>query len=127
MKYQLTVTEEQLLLVARCVEDCCRFASGQMGLDNTASISLNCCEIREILEQAKPFMTPDLPHNASYGWSGGSCKNDGQRKFIAQTYAIYREIYHKVALARKVDNVYTSETLTCEEGGELPIIEPIEK
>ena len=50
-------------------------------------------------------------------------KDEHQRKFIAKTYAIYREILHKV-----VNNgVYKYPTLTCEEGGELPIIEEVEE
>lgn len=48
--------------------------------------------------------------------------DEHQRKFIAKTYAIYREILHKI-----VNNgVYKRPTLTCEEGGELPIIKEVE-
>ena len=33
-KYQITLTEEQLMLMAHCVEDCSRFAAGQTELYN---------------------------------------------------------------------------------------------
>lgn len=31
-----------------------------------------------------------------YGWNGGSCPNDNQRKLLAETYYLYREIYHQL-------------------------------
>ena len=34
-KYQVTLTEEQLMLIAKRVEDCYRFACGQTELYNT--------------------------------------------------------------------------------------------
>ena len=34
-KYRITLTEEQLRLIADCVEDCHRFACGQTELWNT--------------------------------------------------------------------------------------------
>ena len=36
-KYRITLTEEQLMLVANCVEDCHRFICGQTDLHNTIS------------------------------------------------------------------------------------------
>lgn len=36
-KYRITLTEKQLRLVSRCVEDCHRFAAGQTELWNTTS------------------------------------------------------------------------------------------
>ena len=124
-KYRITLTEEQLILISNCVEDCHRFACGETDLHNTIS-RIESIDIRLKLKkrlQILPrFINPELPPNASYDWAGTGCKDEHQRKFIAKTYAIYREILYKV-----VNNgVYKYPTLTCEEGGELPIIEEVE-
>lgn len=123
-KYQVTLTEEQLMLIAQCVEDCHRFACGQTELYNTTfqfNIK-NWAELRDQLQNLQSLVTPELEYGASYDWAGNGCKDEHQRKFIAKTYAIYREILHKVIN----DGVYKCPTLTCEEGGKLPIIEEVE-
>ena len=124
-KYRITLTEEQLMLIANCVEDCHRFICGQTDLHNTIS-RIESSDKRNLLRRRlwilPRLIDSELPPNATYDWAGNGCKDEHQRKFIAQTYAIYREILHKV-----VNNgVYAYPTLTCEEGGELPIIEQIE-
>ena len=124
-KYQIELTETQLRLIADCVEDCHRFMGGQMDMGNTTSRLESCCELREELYKLKELVTPELDHAASYGWNGSSRPNDFQRKFIAQTYPIYREIRHFFAAQIPNSdnwnvcwNVYKSDTLTCAEGGE---------
>ena len=123
-KYRITLTEEQLMLIANCVEDCHRFVCGQTELHNTISRIENInkrIELRRRLGILPRFVNPELVPNATYDWAGNGCKDEHQRKFIAKTYAIYREILHKV-----VNNgVYKRRTSTCEEGGELPIIEKV--
>ena len=125
-KYRITLTKEQLLLIADCVEDCHRFACGQTDLYNTISrieSSDMLLEVKERLRILSHFVNPELPPNASYDWAGNGCKDKFQRKFIAKTYTIYREILHKV-----INNgVFTSPTLICEESGELPIIEEVKE
>lgn len=129
-KYTLTVTESQLRLIADCVEDMSRFMAGQMELWNATSRLDNFVELKERLNDLQSLVTPDLSRNTSYGWNGGECPNKEQEKFIAKTYAIYREIRHRLrALTKDPDdenyNVYDSPTLTCELGGELPKIEKV--
>lgn len=128
-KYTLTVTESQLKLIANCVEDMSRFMSGQTELWNTIFNLDNFGGLRDKLKELHPLVTPELETNASYGWNGGGCPNKDQARFIAQSYAIYREIKHRLrVLNKKSDNeynVYDSETLTCKLGGELPKIEKI--
>ena len=123
-QYRITLTEEQLMLIANCVEDCHRFICGETDLHNTIShieSSDKRNKLRRRLWILPRLIDLELPLNASYDWAGNGCKDEHQRKFIAQTYAIYREILHKV-----VNNgVYAYPTLTCEEGGELPIIEEV--
>ena len=129
-KYTLTVTESQLRLIADCVEDMSRFMGGQMELWNATSKLDNFVELKERLNDLQSLVTPELPRNASYGWNGGGCPNKHQEEFIAKTYAIYREIRHRLRVLNKDlndenYNVYDSPTLTCELGGELPKIEKV--
>ena len=129
-KYTLTVTESQLRLIADCVEDMSRFMAGQMELWNATSRLDNFVELKERLNDLHSLVTPDLPRNASYGWNGGGCPNKNQEEFIAKTYAIYREILHRLRVLNKDPNdenynVYDSPSLTCELGGELPKIEKV--
>ena len=129
-KYTLTVTESQLRLIADCVEDLSRFMAGQMELWNTTGRLDNFVELKERLNDLQSLVTPELPRNASYGWNGGGCPNKHQEEFIAKTYAIYREIRHKLRVLNKDPNyenynVYDSPSLTCELGGELPKIEKV--
>lgn len=129
-KYTLTITESQLKLIADCVEDMSRFMAGQMELWNATSRLDNFVELKERLNDLHSLVTPDLPRNASYGWNGGGCPNKHQEEFIAKTYAIYREILHRLRVLNKDPNdenynVYDSPSLTCELGGELPKIEKV--
>lgn len=119
-KYQITLTEEQLMLMTRCVEDCSRFAAGQTELGNTLLFidKYPHFELRRNLQDLQPLVTPGLVRGASYDWSGSGCPNEEQRKFIAQSYYLYREIFHQHNLAEGIDNVYTSETLRCKDSGE---------
>lgn len=118
-KYQITLTEEQLMLMAHCVEDCSRFAAGQTELYNVLrSIDMYDLSLRKKLQDLQPLVTPGLGRGASYDWSGSGCPNEEQRKFIARSYYLYREIYHQHNLAEGIDNVYTSETLRCKDSGE---------
>ena len=130
-KWRIELTEHQLMLMAKCVEDCSRFISGQMELSNSTSCLKHCRHLGEELHTLQPFVTPELGRGASYGWNGGSCPNDHQRKFIAETYYLYREIYHQVTLDKAKDkdmdwNVYLGETLTYNESGEPIKVERIE-
>ena len=130
-KWRIELTESQLWLLANCVEDCHRFMGGQMGLSNSTTCLEHYCELGEELSKLQPLVTPELGRNASYGWNGGSCPNDNQRKFLAETYYLYREIYHQLTLeaAKHKDmgwNVYIDETLTCNESGEPIKVERIE-
>lgn len=94
-----------------------------MELSNSTSCLTKHRELSEELGKLQPLVTPLLGRGASYGWSGGSCPNENQRKFLAETYYLYREIYHQMTIedAKHNDigwNVYLGETLTCDESGE---------
>ena len=130
-KWRIELTEHQLRLIANCVEDCHRFIGGQMELSNSTSCLTHHLELSEELGKLQQFVAPNLGRGASYRWSGGSCPNENQRKFLAETYYLYREIYHQMTIedAKHKDigwNVYLGETLTCDESGEPIKVERIE-
>ena len=130
-KWRIELTEHQLRLLANCVEDCHRFIAGQMELSNSTASLKHPRDLWEKLNKLKPLVTPLLGRGASYGWTGGSCHDKSQRKFLAETYYLYREIYHQLTLeaAKHKDmgwNVYLGETLTCKESGEPIKVERIE-
>ena len=122
-KWRIELTEHQLRLMAQYVEDCHRFIGGQMELSNSTACLTHHLDLSKQLDKLQPLVTPNLGRGASYGWNGGSCPNYNQRRFLAETYYLYREIYHKITLdvAKYVDmnwNVYLGDTLTCNESGE---------
>lgn len=130
-KWRIELTEHQLRLIANCVEDCHRFIAGQTELSNSTACLKHYLEISEELGKLQPLVTPLLEHGASYGWNGSSCPYKPQRKFIAETYYLYHEIYHQIVLekAKHMDmscNVYLDETLTCSESGEPIKVERVE-
>ena len=130
-KWRIELTEHQLRLIANCVEDCHRFIGGQMELSNSTACLKHGRHLGEELSTLQAFVTPLLERGASYGWNGGSCPDDNQRRFIAETYYLYREIYHQLTLeaAKHKDmswNAYLGETLTCSESGEPIKVERVE-
>ena len=126
-KYIVTLNEHQLDLISQCVEDLHRFYGGQMELWNTAPMlgHENFMKLRDKLNELKPLVTPQLRINESYDWAGNNCHNKPQRKFLAETYYIYREIRHKLTDPNDTWNVYNSPTLRCEESGEPIKIEEV--
>ena len=101
-----------------------------MELSNSTACLKHYRELSDELGKLQTFVTPELGRGASYGWDGGHCPNEYQRKFLAETYYLYREIYHQmtvdVAKHKNMDwNVYLSNTLTCNESGEPIKVERI--
>ena len=131
IKWRIELTEHQLRLMANCIEDCHRFIAGQTELSNSITCLKHYRELSEALGKLQPLVTPLLERRADYSWDGGSCPDKNQRKFIAETYYLYREIYHQLTLeeakGKDMDwNVYLGETLTCSESGEPIKVERIE-
>lgn len=123
-KWRIELTQHQLMLMAQCVEDCHRFMSGQMELSNSTACIKHPHDLWEKLNELKPLVTPELGRGAAYGWNGGTCPNDNQRKFLAETYYLYRRIYEETTKKRAktkyfpFGNVYLGETLRCKDSGE---------
>lgn len=130
MKYKMTLTEEQYNHIAQCVEAVHRIACGQIeSLNEILPLSVDDSVIREIKFQA----FPELLQPQSYPWNGGY-KNESHgedfRKafdtFQAQGYQIYRQMRYKQNIAKGIDNVLSSPTLTTDKA-EQPIIEVIKE
>ena len=126
-QYRITVSESQLRMIADCVEDCHRFMAGQTELQNCTSMLDLQHEVQDELKKIQHLVTPHIGLGAYYKWSGGNCPNERQRKFIAASYYLYREIRHFDAVNRGVDNVYSSSTLRCVDSGMPIVIEDVKE
>ena len=117
-KFQITVNEHQLRLIADCLEDISRFMSGQMELWHATSNLDTYRQLADKLEELKPLVTPNLEQNASYGWTGGDCPDERQKKLIAETYYLYRTMLYYIHKDDEHWNVYKSPALRCKDSGE---------
>lgn len=112
-KYRIELSEDQMRLVANCLEDVSRFASGQWELRYTIEEMLKGLpfdeqmerrdQVEELLKQTKRVLLPDFPDNASKGYNGS--------EFIGNVYQIYRTILYQLAKDNNWDNVYSSPAL----------------
>ena len=122
-KYTIELTEQQMRLIADCLEDVSRFASGQWEMRYTIEEMLRGLpfdekmkrrdEVEELLKQAKRVLLPDYRDNASKGYDGS--------EFIGNTYQIYRTILHQLAKDNDWNNVYSSEPLPSGNMGTIKI------
>ena len=113
MKYKIELSEEQLSVIAQCLEDVSRFASGQWKMENTIEAMVKGLpfeeqikrrdEAEELLRQAKKVLLPEMQDNSSKGHNGTD--------FIGNTYQIYRTILHQFAKDKNWNNVYSSSAL----------------
>ncbi len=125
-KYKIELSEEQMRLIANCLEDVSRFASGQWEFRYTIEEMLRGLpfdeqmkrrnEVEELLKQSKRILLPEFPDNASKGYDGS--------EFIGNSYQIYRTILHQLAKDNNWDNVYSSSALPSGNMGTIKI-EPI--
>lgn len=117
--YQIIVNRRQLELIARCLEDISRLAAGQPELHHTIESLLanhdDSCEKRDEIEAhllaIKKIIYPELSDHASYGYDGGDQRDPIRKNLIGNTYQIYREILHFLAVKDRQNNVYNSVTL----------------
>lgn len=113
MKYRIELSEEQMSVIAQCLEDVSRFASGQWNMQNTIEAMVKGLpfeeqikrrdEAEELLRQTKKILLPEISDNSSKGYNGTD--------FIGNTYQIYRTILHQFAKDKNWDNVYSSSAL----------------
>ena len=58
--WRIELTEHQLMLMARCVEDCHRFMSGQMEMENSTRILEHPRELWHELNELQSLVTPGI-------------------------------------------------------------------
>lgn len=112
-KYKIELSEEQMSIIARCLEDISRFASGQWEMEKTIESMVEELpfeeqikrrnEVEEILKQTKKVLLPEI--------SDKSYKGYNSTEFIGNTYQIYRTILHRLAKDKDLHNVYSYPTL----------------
>jgi hypothetical protein len=112
-KYTIELTEEQMRLIADCLDDIGRFAAGQWRLQYTLEQMLKDLPFEEYIErrnnaeeylrQAKRILLPDFVDNQSYGYNS--------TEFIGNIYQITRTIMYQLAIDHNWDNVYSSPAL----------------
>ena len=100
-------------LIADCMDDVSRFASGQWQLRQTIEAMVEGLpfdeqmkrrnEAEELLRQAKRVLLPDFVDNQSYGYNS--------TEFIGNCYQISRTIMYRLAIDNDWNNVYSSPAL----------------
>lgn len=111
--YKIELSEDQMRLIADCLEDVSRFACGQWEMTHTIESMIKGLPFdeqlkrrdksEELLRQVKQVLLPGIPDNGSKGYNG--------TEFIGNAYQIYRTILHKLAVDNNWDNVYSSPAL----------------
>jgi hypothetical protein len=122
-KYKIELSEEQMLLIAKCLEDVSRFASGQWEMQNTIEEMVKGLpfneqinrrdEAEELLRQTKKVLLPEMSDNSFKRYNG--------TEFIGNTYQIYRTILHQLAKENNWNNVYSSPCLLSGNMGNINI------
>ena len=108
-RYTIELSEEQMRLIADCMDDVSRFAAGQWQLRSTIEEMLRGLpfheqmkrrnEAEELLRQAKRVLLPDFADNQSFGYNS--------TEFIGNCYQISRTILYQLAKDNGWDNVYS--------------------
>lgn len=129
-RWRIELTEEQLRVMIKALEDWHRFISGQCSMGYATSFIPEpkaMHTVREILDRdVKAVMFPELGYGHSYSWCGGQ-PNPYMSEAAAITYLLYREARHQLTLASepKCWDVYKSETLACAAQGPMIKVELI--
>jgi hypothetical protein len=122
-------TEDELYQVSRCVEDWHLFVAGQVELDNTTCVCKDRHDLHDNMRYLHDVVMDDDYYDLydTYGWNGNHCKNYEQRKFICETYPLYRDILVYFTRRKNTNewSVYNSDTLRCELSGTPIKIEEI--
>jgi hypothetical protein len=122
-KYTIELSEEQMRLVAQCLEDVSRFAAGQWELQNTVEAMIKGLPFveqiqrrdnaEEHLRRAKRVLLPDFVDNESYGYNS--------TEFIGNCYQVYRTILYQLAMDNDWNNVYSYPALASGTMGTIKI------
>lgn len=96
LKYEIQVTEKQLMIIINAVERMSRFNSGQVGevLEDIwwQSDRLNGDTREKMVRLLKTTIFPELSRNESYGVGEASNKLE---QLVMEQYELYRQLQHK--------------------------------
>ena len=106
-RYNIEVTEKQLIQIRDSVDTITRLSCGQLGNLNLLGDSRLDSTFIDVI---KSRMFPDLMLNQSYSVGIDDKRLDSSTE-AQELYEIYREIFHYFAIKENHENVYTSETL----------------
>ena len=115
-RWLIKLTDEQLHCIMRGMEYYHRMMCGEV--DNVDIV----CEHRidsAFKDELKKRMFPKLLSSERYSWNGTDESRFG--KEMAQSYQIYREMLHQVAIRDGYKNVYLSSTLQSDKAEHLDI------
>jgi len=122
-KYRIELSEEQLRLVANCLEDVSRFAAGQHELRFTIEEMSRHLPFDEFIKRrddaeyllfgVKRVLLPELQN--------GESKSYNSTEFIGNVYQIYRTILHQLAVDYDWNNVYSSPALPSGKMGTIKV------
>ncbi len=118
-RYTIELTEAELMLIANCVEDIHRYAAGEADLLYTHDAVAGHCSTRKILKEwfkniQQSLLNPELSTGQCYDYAGNGAPTEQQRKFIADTYQLYRTLRYfkqKASGAKSIVNVYNEPAL----------------
>lgn len=109
-RFTIEFSEKQLDILTRCVEDIHRFLCGQMELSNTMTRFLHETSFNKrryamgMLRSMIDIVHPELASkNSEYDYAGTGAKPD-KKDYIANTYQIYRTLYHFLAKSKEWHN-----------------------
>ena len=126
-KWRIECTEEKLRLMANMVEDITRFIGGQPQLMNCLMMFDNGNVIGEYMrDNVLPMMNLGMKGDCVC-WNGRDTTNKYVRREVAQGYATYKSILAGLANEYDWQNVHSGTPLTCEEGGELMTVRPVDE
>ena len=121
--YNLVVNEEQLRLIAMCVADCSRFAAGQFGMSNTVAFGNVGTPYEFSMDVMHDIERECCKRGLIPALYAGSYLKYNSTPFVGNTYQIYREILHYLAIKYDWNNTYSGCTLPSGNLGTRPVEE----
>lgn len=112
-QYQITLSESQMMLIARTLEDVSRFASGQMEMQNTIQeiVSVEWKDNHDKQIDVRDTAEWRLNKLKSLLFSKGGYGGYNKTPFVGNLYQIYKWMYKAFNDAHNINNVDSPEPL----------------
>lgn len=122
-KYRIELSEDQLRLMANCLEDISRFASGQCELWYTtqellkglphSEERLRSDKLEDLFKEVKKTLFPKLSQGAFLTYNANA--------FVGNTYQMYRTMLYRLTVDNGVTNCYSSPALPSGNMGSIKV------